>query len=170
MISLLYWLIIRLTGFLKQGWKGREGRMEVRGCWKERIWVKISTKEDYTPFPQKSFLVILQGWDGWMASLTRWTWLWVNSGSWWWTGRPGVLQFMGSQRVRHDWVTELNWTEYTPGSPMLLQIANFHYFCHWAVFCCVHIYLFICWWICRLLPYLYYYQYFSYERCMYLFD
>ena len=50
-------------------------------------------------------------WDGWMASLTRWTWVWVNSGSWWWTGRPGVLQFMGSQRVGHDWVTELNWTE-----------------------------------------------------------
>ena len=52
-----------------------------------------------------------RGWDGWMASLTRWTWVWVNSGSWWWTGRPGVLRFMGSQRVRHDWVTELNWTE-----------------------------------------------------------
>ena len=51
------------------------------------------------------------GWDGWMASLTRWTWVWVNSGSWWWTGRPGVLQFMGWQRaVRHDWETELNWT------------------------------------------------------------
>ena len=49
--------------------------------------------------------------DGWMASLTRWTWVWVNSGSWWWTGRPGVLWFMGSQRVRHDWATELNWTE-----------------------------------------------------------
>ena len=44
-------------------------------------------------------------------SLTRWTWIWVNSGSWWWTGRPGVLRFMGSQRVRHDWATELNWTE-----------------------------------------------------------
>ena len=44
-----------------------------------------------------------------MASPTRWTWVWVNSGSWWWTGRPGVLQFMGLQRVRHDWVTELNW-------------------------------------------------------------
>ena len=44
----------------------------------------------------------------WMASPTRWTWVWVNSGSWWWTGRPGVLQFMGSQRVGHDWVTELN--------------------------------------------------------------
>ena len=42
-----------------------------------------------------------------MASPTRWTWVWVNSGSWWWTGRPGVLWFMGSQRVGHDWVTEL---------------------------------------------------------------
>ena len=50
-----------------------------------------------------------RGWDGWMASPTRWTWVWVNSGSWWWTGRPGVLQFMASQRVGHDWVTELNW-------------------------------------------------------------
>ena len=51
-----------------------------------------------------------RGWDGWMASLTRWTWVSVNSGSWWWTGRPGVLWSMGSQRVRHDWVTELNWS------------------------------------------------------------
>ena len=50
-----------------------------------------------------------RGWDGWMASLTRWTWVWVNSRSWWWTGRPGVLWFMGSQRVRYDWATELNW-------------------------------------------------------------
>ena len=49
------------------------------------------------------------GWDGWMTSLTWWTWVWVNSGSWWWTGRPCVLQFLGFQRVRHDWVTELNW-------------------------------------------------------------
>ena len=49
-----------------------------------------------------------RGWDGWVASLTRWTWIWVNSGSWWWTGRPGVLWFMGLQRVRHDWGTELN--------------------------------------------------------------
>ena len=53
-----------------------------------------------------------RGWDGWMASPTRWTWVWVNSGSWWWTGRPGVLRFLGSQRVRHDWATELNWTEW----------------------------------------------------------
>ena len=53
-----------------------------------------------------------RGWDGWMVSLTRWTWVWVNSGGWRWTGRPGVLQFMGSQRVGHDWATELNWTEW----------------------------------------------------------
>ena len=44
-----------------------------------------------------------------MASLTQWTWVWVDSRSWWWTGRPGVLWFMGLQRVRHDWATELNW-------------------------------------------------------------
>ena len=50
-----------------------------------------------------------RGWDGWMASSTQWAWVWVNSGSWWWTGRPGVLQSKGSQRVGHDWVTELNW-------------------------------------------------------------
>ena len=52
-----------------------------------------------------------RGWDGWMALPTWWTLVWVNSGSWWWTGRPGVLQFIGSQRVRHDWATELNSTE-----------------------------------------------------------
>ena len=50
-----------------------------------------------------------RGWDGWMASPTQWTWVWMNSGSWWWTRRPGVLRFMGSQRVGHDWATELNW-------------------------------------------------------------
>ena len=52
-----------------------------------------------------------RGWDGWMASLTLWTWVWVNSGSWWWTGRPGVLRFMGLQRVRHDWATDLIWSD-----------------------------------------------------------
>ena len=50
-------------------------------------------------------------WDCWMASSTHWTWVWVNSGSWWWIGKCGVLKFMGSQRVAHDWPTELNWTE-----------------------------------------------------------
>ena len=49
----------------------------------------------------------------WMASPTQWTWVWVDSRSWWWTGRPGVQQSMGSQRVGHNWVTRLNWTERT---------------------------------------------------------
>ena len=50
-----------------------------------------------------------RGWDGWMASPTQWIWVWVNSESWWWIERPGVLQSMGLQRVSHNWVTELNW-------------------------------------------------------------
>ena len=75
-----------------------------------------------------------RGWDGWMASPTQWRWIWVNSGSWWWTGKPGVLRFMGSQRVGHDWVTELNWISiqyhcliYTPYSNLiscLLHVLN----------------------------------------------
>ena len=52
-----------------------------------------------------------RGWDGWMASPTWCTWVWVNSRSWWWTGRPDMLQFMGSHGVEHDWATELNWTK-----------------------------------------------------------
>ena len=52
-----------------------------------------------------------RGSDGWMASPTQWTWVWVHSGSWWWTRRPGVLRFMGLQRVGHNWGTELNWTD-----------------------------------------------------------
>ena len=52
-----------------------------------------------------------RGWDDCMASLTQWTWVWVDSRSWWWTGRPGVLRFMRSQRVGHDWATEPNWTQ-----------------------------------------------------------
>jgi len=51
-----------------------------------------------------------RGWDGWMASLNQWTWVWVDSGNWWWTGRPGMLQSLGSQKIWHDWVIELNWT------------------------------------------------------------
>ena len=54
-----------------------------------------------------------RGWNGWMASPTRWTCVWVNSGSWWWTGKPGELQSMGLQRVGHDWATELNWTVFS---------------------------------------------------------
>ena len=69
-----------------------------------------------------------RGWDGWMASPTQWTWVWVGSGNWWWTGRPGVLQFMESQRVRHDWMAELNWcTKHTP-SHLHMNTVTFHWF------------------------------------------
>ena len=76
-----------------------------------------------------------RGWDGWMASLTRWTWVWRNSRSWWWTGRLGVLQFMESQKVGHNWATELSWTECIQDgknknlsysiSPSLLPVQSF---------------------------------------------
>ena len=61
-------------------------------------------------------------WDGWMASPTQWTWVWVNSGSWWWTGRPGMLQSMGSQRVRPKWATKL--TEESLGTGWLVYIIS----------------------------------------------
>ena len=64
-----------------------------------------------------------RGWDGWMASLTWWTWIWVNSGRWWWAGRPGMLRFTGSQSIGHDWVSELNWTE---GSHQLPKGSNYN--------------------------------------------
>ena len=63
-------------------------------CW-ERL--KVGGERDH------------RGWNGWMASPTRWRWVWVSFRSWWWTGRTGVLQSVESQRVRHDWATELNW-------------------------------------------------------------
>ena len=65
-----------------------------------------------------------KGWDGWMASLTRWTWVWVNSGSWWRTGKPGVLWSMKSQRVGHDWVTELNWFSWSVLAVRLQSCPN----------------------------------------------
>ena len=64
-----------------------------------------------------------RGWDVWMASPTRWTWVWVNSGSSWWTGKPGVLQPMGSQRVGQDWTTELN------------SMSKYIPLCKYATFC-----------------------------------
>ena len=66
-----------------------------------------------------------QRWDGWMASLTRWTWVWARSGSCWWTGKPGMLWSMGLQRVRHNWVTELNWTYIQPSIFMVLLYLQF---------------------------------------------
>ena len=72
-----------------------------------------------------------RGWGGWMASWTRWTWVWVNSRRWWWTGRPGVLRFMGLQRVGHDWTTELNWIECTCFSGILSNHPTLN-FSHWV--------------------------------------
>ena len=66
-----------------------------------------------------------RGWDGWMASPTQWTWVWVNSGSCWWTGRPGVLQSVGLQRVRHNWAAELNWL------PKVIQMINLENLTAW---------------------------------------
>ena len=63
-------------------------------------WERLKAKEEGS-----------RGWGGWMASLTWWTWVWASSESWWWTGKPGLLQSMGSERVRHNWATELTWIE-----------------------------------------------------------
>ena len=70
---------------------------EERTHWKRPWWwerLKVGGEGDNT------------GWDGWIASLTQWRWVWLGSGSWWWKGKAGVLQSMGSQRVRHDWTIE----------------------------------------------------------------
>ena len=75
-----------------------------------------------------------RGWDGWMASLSWCTWVWMNSRSWWWTGRPGVLRFMGSQTVGHTWVTEMNWTELRPLSLVY----------RWLLFCCILTFCLLC--------------------------
>ena len=76
-----------------------------------------------------------RGWDGWMASPTQWIWVWVNSGSWWWTGRPGVLQSMGSQRVGHDWATELTEHSFTFALDIIvvteLNIRSWHQVVKW---------------------------------------
>ena len=68
-----------------------------------------------------------RGWDGWMASLTWWTWVLASSGSWWWTGKPGVLQSTESQRVKLDWATELNWTVFSqnPSVPFTIICSMF---------------------------------------------
>ena len=81
-----------------------------------------------------------RGWDGWMASLTQWTWVWVNSGSWWWTGRPRMLQLMGSQS-RACWAAELNWTEpglCVSGVLYVISVCRFYvWLCLESVFDCV---------------------------------
>ena len=84
------------------------------GCWSSKVLTLATWCKELTHWKRPWCWERLKaggegddkGWDGWMASPTQWTWVWVNSGSWWWTGRPGVLQSMGSQRVGHNWATE----------------------------------------------------------------
>ena len=65
-----------------------------------------------------------------MASPTQWTWVWVSSRSWWWIGRPGMLQSMGSHRVGHDWATELNWIMFVI---MILLLENSLVRIQWSI-------------------------------------
>ena len=95
-----------------------------------------------------------RGWDCWMASSTWLTWVWETWGSWWWTGRPGVLQSTGLQRVRHDWATELNWTlnlciYALPSSKLyLVVVASVDDFC-------LNHQFFLCWWPLWVFSYIY---------------
>ena len=89
-------------------------------CW-ERLWAR-GERDD-------------SGWDGWMASPTQWTWAWVNSRSWWWTGRPGLLWFMGLQGVGHDWAIELNYSVFIPAFVLQLQ----HFWVHVIEKLCIHL-------------------------------
>ena len=108
-------------------WK--ELRVESRseaGCWQDWFWswnsnILATQCKELTYFKRPWWERLRaegeggdRGWDDWMASLTQWTWVWVNSRSRWWIGRPGVLWFMVSKRVRHDWVAELKLTEGIP--------------------------------------------------------
>ena len=111
---------------LRVAWTARRSNQSILkeispGCSLERLMLKLKTPKLWPP-DVKSWLTgkdpdagrdwvqeeqgTGRGWDGWMASPTQWTWVWVNSGSWWWTGKPGVLQSMGSQRVGLGWATE----------------------------------------------------------------
>ena len=112
-------------------------------CWRGNSSTLVTWCEELTHWKRPGYWERLKargegydrGWNGWMASPTQWTWVWVSSGCWWWTGRPGVPQSMGSQRVGHDWATELNWKVIlnTLGSPVLLLT--------WIIFNSVCVYL-----------------------------
>ena len=85
-------------------WTGKPGVLQFMGC-------KESDTTEWLNRTEPNREGDHRGWDGWMESMNLWTWVWESSGSWWWTGKAGVLQFIGSQKVRHDWMTELYWTE-----------------------------------------------------------
>ena len=111
------WVIKHFLSFLENvgGGVGREHRTRIRVWYTSNIFLCFHLLA-FTPLYNQS------SWDGWMVSPTQWTWVWVNSGSRWWTGRSGVLQSMGSQRVRYDWATEQNWTSLAYELTLLLII------------------------------------------------
>ena len=113
---------------LKVPWTARRSNQSILkeispGCWLEELMLRVKLqyfghlmqRADYLKRPwcwerlRAGGEGDYRGWAGWMASLTQCTWVWIGSRSWWWTGRPGMLQSMRSQRVRHNWATELNW-------------------------------------------------------------
>ena len=101
---------------------------------KTRLWKMPSLYQELTHWKRPWGLERLKagegdnrGWDDWMASPTRWTWVWVSSGSRWWTGKPDMLQSMKPQRVRHDWTTELNWTVPREHSSMGVKVKRIPY-------------------------------------------
>ena len=128
-VSLDFWLLISNTSWESLGLQGDPtspfwrrstlGFLWTEWCWSWNSSTLATSCEELTHWKRVWCWEGLgaggegddRGWDGWMASRTRWTWFWMNSGRWWWTGRPGVLWLMASQRVGHDWATELNWTE-----------------------------------------------------------
>ena len=114
---------------LRVPWTARRSNQSILkeispGCSLERLMLKLKLQcfghlmQRTDSFEKTLMLGKIEGrrrdnrrWDGWMASQTRWTWVWVGSRSWCWTGKPGMLQLMGSQKVGHNWLTALNWTE-----------------------------------------------------------
>ena len=105
--------------FLRVPWTARRSNQSILkeispGCSLQRLLLKLKSNSLATWCLERlkaAGEADNRGWDGCMTSPNQWTWVWGDSGSWWWTRWPGLLRFMGSQRVRYDWVTELNWTE-----------------------------------------------------------
>ena len=105
--------------------------------WKTQQWPQDWKRSVFIPIPKKGNAKECSNYRtialiSHAASLTWWTWVWVNSGSWWWTGRPGMLRFMRSQRVGHDWATELNWTHASKVMLKILQ-ARLQQYVNWEL-------------------------------------
>ena len=142
-----FWAVVlekTLESLLRVPWTARRSNqsilMEISpGCSLEGLMLKLKLQCFAHPiwradsFEKTLMLEKIEGgsrrghrrWDSWMASLTQWTWVWVDSGRWWWTGRPGVLQFMGLQRVGHDWAIDLNWMYKSENVSVMIQLHIF---------------------------------------------